>query len=92
MSFRHEKYRTNTELSKHLWKKKNDNKEYHLSWRIKDKASSYNPATKRCCLCTTEKVRILTADKTKTLNKRSEIIAKCRHANKYRLAKYNGIT
>ena len=92
MSFRHEKYRTNTELSKHLWKKKNDDKEYHLSWRIKDKASSYNPATKRCCLCTTEKVRILTADKTKILNKRSEIIAKCRHANKYRLAKYNGIT
>ncbi|XP_065180130.1 craniofacial development protein 2-like [Sycon ciliatum] len=70
MSFRHEKYRTNTELSKHLWKKKNDDKEYHLSWRIKDKASSYNPATKRCCLCTTEKVRILTADKTKILNKR----------------------
>ena len=37
----------------------------------------------RCNLCLAEKLCILTADKSVLLNKRSELITKCRHENKF---------
>jgi len=40
----------------------------------------------RCQLCLEEKVMISTADPRTSLNKRSEIIAKCRHRKKFLLA------
>ena len=45
----------------------------------------YNPATKRCNLCLAEKYHIMKAPRTITLNKRSELISKCRHKDKYKL-------
>ena len=46
---------------------------------------SYNPTSKRCNLCLTEKLEILDDPDKNLLNKRSEIISQCRHKNKYRL-------
>ena len=40
---------------------------------------------KRCDLCLTEKVMIITANPDRILNKRSELISKCRHENKFYL-------
>ena len=34
MSFRHEKRRNETELSKHLWQLKEANKEFNITWKI----------------------------------------------------------
>ena len=47
MSFRHEKRRNETELSKHLWQLKEANKEFNITWKILAKAKSYTNLTKR---------------------------------------------
>ena len=56
MSFRHVKRRNETELSKHLWKLKDESKEFTVTWKIIAEAKPYTNFTKRCNLCTTEKV------------------------------------
>jgi len=50
------------------------------------KAKSYNPEAKKCHLCITEKAKILYYRGEGLLNKRSEIMAKCRHRAKHKLA------
>ena len=46
----------------------------------------YNRVSKTCDLCLNEKLEILNfKDRDKLLNKRSELISKCRHFNKYLL-------
>ena len=56
-----------------------------IFWKIKGIYNSYNPTSKRCNLCLTEKLEILDDPDKNMLNKRSEIISQCRHQNKYRL-------
>ena len=56
MSFRHEKRRNETELSKDLWQLKEANKEFYITWKILAKAKPYTNLTKRCNQCTTEKL------------------------------------
>ena len=91
-SFTYEKYRNSTELSKHIWELKEKGEDYALEWRIKERARTYSSISKRCGLCTAEKDSIITADKEKTLNKRSEMISKCKHAAKFSLANFIGVT
>ena len=50
MSFRHEKGRNETELSKHLWQLKEANKEFDVTWKILARAKPYTNLTKRCNL------------------------------------------
>ena len=83
MSFKHEKRRNDTELSKHLWKLKEKKEDYTISWNILAKARAYTNATKRCNLCITEKFFILSNPQMATLNKRNELISNCRHRRKY---------
>ena len=56
-----------------------------ISWKTKGVYKSYNPVSKRCNLCLTEKLEILDDPDRKLLNKRSDIISQCCHNNKYRL-------
>lgn len=84
-SFKLEHKKNDTELSKHLWGLKNKNTEYNLKWTILKHANSYNNTTKRCNLCLWEKFFIINADKRKILNRRTELISKCRHSNKFLL-------
>ena len=53
-SFKHVKRRNETELSKHLWKLKDENKEFTVAWKIIAKAKPYTNLTKRCHLCNTK--------------------------------------
>ena len=76
-SFRNSGLRNATELSKHIWELNDRGEEYKLSWNIIDRASSYNGTSKSCRLCLLEKYHILTRDD--LLNKRSELVSKCRH-------------
>ena len=88
MSFRHEKRKNETELRKHLWKLKEEGKDFTVAWKIIAKAKPYTNLTKRCNLCTTEKFFLLTKPHMATLNKRNELISTCRHRRKF-ILRYN---
>ena len=60
-----------------------------LLWEILRSVPAYSNITKRCPLCLHEKLLIATyPNQEELLNKRSEIIAKCRHDNKFLLKNY----
>ena len=83
------KYReTNqTTLSRHIWKLKDSNTEYKVSYKIVERGNPYSPKTGGCGLCLKEKTFIITRPEECTLNKRNELIAKCPHRDKFLLAK-----
>ena len=60
-----------TELSKHIWKLKDENTPFETIWKIVKQAKPYSPSTKRCNLCLWEKYYIITANKDSTLNSRN---------------------
>ena len=86
-SFSNQKYEHDTELSKYIWKLKRDNKTYRVKWKIIDRASPYNPITKRCNLCNKERFYIMYKRNMATLNKRKEVYTVCRHRLKTLLSK-----
>ena len=87
-SFNVEKYKTSTKLSKYIWELKRDNRQFTLKWENIKSARPYQNGSRRCDLCLTEKLLIIDGDDNKLLNKRSELISKCRHENKYYLMNY----
>ena len=89
-TFRHESKEKSTELSKHVWNLKRSGIEPILHWEIIDHASSYRNGAKTCNLSLTEKYHIITS-KLNLLNKRSELVSKCRHANKFYLNNYKSV-
>ena len=84
-SFTHNRYRSDTELSKKVWDMKDANKSYNISWRVLQQARTYTGGGGTCDLCVTEKLHIL--KNPNSLNKRTELVSKCRHARKYLLCK-----
>ena len=58
---------------------------FRIKWEIIKQVRDYNPATKHGALCLAEKLSILDHEGHNLLNKRSEIISKCRHRNKHML-------
>ena len=84
-SFNHKKYKMETELSKLVWSLKDKRKSYSIKWKIIAKAPAYRCGTRRCDLCTTEKMLIAMADDT-CINKRDEFVSRCRHRQKYKLS------
>jgi len=88
-SFNLERYKNSTALSTEFWKVKELNGTPKVTWRIVRTAKAYNPESKRCSLCLCEKFEIANYPKNNLLNKRSEIIAKCRHRRKYQLSLHN---
>ena len=88
-SFNHERYKNSTSLSVELWKVKEANGTPSVSWRIFKNAKAYTPESKRCLLCLNEKFEIANYHDKNLLNKRAEIIAKCRHRRKHLLLLHN---
>ena len=88
-SIRNDQYENSTELSKHIWQLKRKNENYKIKWSIRHRAQAYTNKTKRCQLCLTEKLSIMSSDKSNLLNRRSELISKCRHRNKYLLSNFS---
>ena len=88
-SFKHKRYEFDTELSKYVWKLKNAGKDYGIKWSILKRAPTYSAGGKHCSLCTEEKLCLLKANK--ALNRRSEIFAKCRHAEKFHAGKFESV-
>ena len=68
-----------TSLSKFIWKLKQKNIQYTLSWKLIDRAKPFSPITGSCALCLREKFYIMFSPASADLNSRSEIYCNCRH-------------
>ena len=86
-SFNHARYRNETELSREFWKIKESGGKPTIEWTIKKFCRQLNPNSRRCNLCLSEKYFILVHHGQNLLNKRSELVSKCRHQNKFSLTK-----
>ena len=73
-SFKSKEKRNATELSKHTWDLKGRDLNYAIKWIVLCKVPHY-----------TEKFFILCKQNTASLNKRSELLSKCRHKDKFLL-------
>ena len=83
-AFTNKIYRNRTQLSKYIWNLKDKKTPFNLNWSKITTAQTYQPAKGRCNLCAAEKTLILFS-KENILNKRTEIMNKCRHRNKHLL-------
>ena len=89
-SVKNKSYRNDTTLSSYL----SDLREKHnvfptLIWSVVKSVPGYSNILKRCLLCLTEKVLLGTYENPEErLNKRLELVAKCRHDNKFLLSNY----
>ena len=98
-SFKNRNYKTGTELSNEIWKLKEQNKNADISWETLEIHQSHNTSTKPCMLCLNKKLAIALHAREalllifglegNMLNKRTEIISKCRDSVKYNLANYD---
>ena len=81
-SFHNERCRHATELSKHVWKLKDQNIQYNNKWEKIKQTRCYCNVTKKCNLCLWEKYFILCKPEMPSLNNRKELISCCRHYSK----------
>ena len=84
-SFRLRSHEKESELSKFIWSLKDKGVPYTIKWSIAARAHPYKCGTRRCDVCISEKTIIARSKHPRLLNKRSEIVSKCRHRNKFRL-------
>ena len=82
-SFNDARYENEPELSKYVWKLKRKEKDFDIKWSILKRASAYTAGRKNCPLCLEEKLCLLKANQKNSLNKRSELLTKCRHRNNF---------
>ena len=74
-----------TTLTSYIQKLEDKKEKYSVKWAIHKRAFSYKPGNSFCSLCLTEKTEILMADPRRTLNRRNELLEKCRHRAKFKL-------
>ena len=73
------------EIAKEVWRIKDQGGNYQIRWEIVGHAPGYNPITRKCRLCTAEKLLIAEDPDPRLLNKRDELVSKCRHRRKHAL-------
>ena len=85
-SFSHEHLKHQTALSKHFLSLKNKGLTPEIQWSILKKSITPNCFDSRCNLYLEEKIQIMIyPDAEKLLDQRCELIARCRHRNKFKL-------
>ena len=89
LSFRNEFYKNDTELSKELWQIKMKNYTPKITWRIIRKCPPYNYNSRKCYLCLNEKLEIALYEGENLLNKKTKLISKCCHKNKFMLLRHD---
>ena len=87
-SMRHRKHQHSIALSNYVWSLKDQDIAFDIKWTVLRKAAAYRNTTRRCNLCIPEKLEIMKADKDRSLNKRSELVSKCRHENQFYLCNF----
>ena len=80
--FRHKKYINDSALAKYIWKLKDKNKSYTISWKIIDRRKPFNPSSTVCQLCTREKYYLIYRPELCTLHNNSELGSHCHHKKK----------
>ena len=91
-SFWNEDYKNSTTLSTYLRSIKSTSEEQNvnLSWEVMRQAAPYSNISRRCLLCLHEKLAVaFYPNPEELLNKRSDMISKCRHLNKFLLMNFN---
>ena len=86
-SFNHTKYKNDSELSVEYWKLKEINANPNKTFSILKRCPPTKPSSK-CYLCLNEKLFILESKNEHLLNKRGELVTKCRHKNKFKLCNH----
>ena len=86
-SFNIKSKRNETTLSQYIWKLKDKEVDYNLTWKIVGKANPFSPVSERCNLCLKEKFFIIFRPEMCTLNTRNELATHCRHKKKRLLDK-----
>ena len=95
-SFAEDDGQKGTRLSSKAWQLKKEGKPVQVNFKIANKAYTYSSGGKMCYLCISESTRILLDSKGpepyptnwELLNKRVEVLSKCRHKLKFKLASY----
>ena len=82
---KNEKGKNKTTLAKHVWEMKDKKENVKIEWEILKKCNKYKSGSKRCDVCLSEKLEILKGKRAgeRMLNKRSELMNKCRHRRKF---------
>ena len=90
-SFKNEFYVNSTTLSSCVWEmKKRKNIIPALTWEVLRTAQAYSNKTKRYSLCLHEKLAIITYPyPNELINRRTKLVTKCRHENKFLLKNFN---
>ena len=84
-SFSNPKHRYQTALSKYFWGLKDQGLSPQIKWKIIRHSSTANSFNGRCNLCLDEKISIINFKNRKLLlNKRNELVYKCRHWGKFK--------
>ena len=86
-SFNNRERRDDTALAQHIWDLQDKAAKFDISWKLIAKAGEARIGSTTCRLCLKEAAEILKMDNTK-LNKRREIIGKCRHVTKHFLSNW----
>lgn len=85
-SFKHEQYKSETTLSKHVWNN-SLNPTPQIKWEYLKKCKTYDVGDKSCDLCLSEKEFIVkNLHQTSLINKRADIGNKCPHRRKKTLS------
>ena len=70
--------------------KKRENVAQDLTWEVLRTVKTYSNITKMCSSCLHEKLAIITYPyPNELLNRRFELVTKCRHKNKFLLKNFN---
>ena len=85
LSFNDRQY-AKCEIAKEVWRIKDKGGTFSIIWRIIGHAPAYDPVSKKCSLCLSEKLYIAENINKNLINHRDELISKCRHRNKYALS------
>ena len=76
-----------TELSRHVWKLREQGKDPEVRWEVLKRCQPYRSGKRVCDVCNTEKLQILRHMGPGCVNLRSELNSKCLHARKHKLEK-----
>ena len=89
-TFRDKKKQNCTEPSKLHWILTSAGKKPKISWTSQKHANGYQSGTSKCQLCLAEKALILQANPSTTINRRAELVSKCRRTskNKFKLKNF----
>ena len=80
-----------TTLSSYVWNLKRREMEHTIRWSIESEPKPYTGGGRTCELCIIEKTMIARSKPDESLNRRTEIMAKCRHRLPFFLNNYHGL-